>query len=161
MKMEKKEVTIKTLFVKDIYDPTKMNSLIVDENETLFKTIKRFSDQPQLRGIFIVSKEKRLKGIVTRTDLLNIVKLKLGKDLDKIPLRIFLLKGLREIKTEDVVAMNSKMAYVKLDDPIEKALQLMINMDLIDVPIVDDNNNIIGDLKLSEILYKLFESIKI
>ncbi len=141
--------------VKDAYDITKMSSLVIDENETLVNVIKSFVKNPDLRGIFLVDKKKVLKGSITRTDLLNIVKVKLGKDIDEIPLRILRLKHLSDIKVSEIASMFSQRAGVKLGDSLDRALDLMINMDLIDIPVLDDNNKIIGDLTLSEILLKL------
>ena len=141
--------------VKDAYNITKMSSLIIDENETLVNVIKRFVKNPELRGIFLVDKKKKLKGAITKTDLLNIVKVKLGKDVDEIPLRILVLKHLSDVKVNEIVSMFSERAGVKLNDSLDKALELMIKMDLIDIPVVDEDNKIIGDLTLSEILLKI------
>ena len=143
--------------VKDAYDIAKMNSLIIDEDEKLVNVIKRFVKNPDLRGIFLVDTKKRLKGVVSRTDLLNIVKVKLGKDVDEIPLRISarVVEHLSDVKVNEIVSMFSQRAGVKLNDSLDKALELMINMDLIDIPVVDDDNKIIGDLTLSEILLKI------
>ena len=144
------------LFVRSVYNSVRMNSLIVDENETLRETIMKFSEQPELKGIFILDKSKKLKGVVTRIDLLNLVKIKIGKDLGEVPLRTLHLRELKEVKTKDIASVYSKAAFVKLEDLLEKALKLMIDMDLVAIPIVDDDNNIIGDLKLSDILLKLY-----
>jgi predicted transcriptional regulator len=146
------------LYVKDVFDPSRMNSIVIDENETLPNTIKKFAKQSSLRGIFIIDNKGKLKGVMTRTDLLNIVKAKMDKDIGKIPLRILFIRGMQNIKTKDVVGFFSQKAAIRVDDPLEKALELMINNDLIDIPVVDSNENIIGDLKLSEILSKLISS---
>lgn len=148
------------LRVRDVFDSTKMDSLIVNENETLEKTVARFAERPPLRGIFLVDEGMQLKGVVTRADLLNVIKLKLGKDLGGLPLRIFLLKSIRDVKIKNITSMLSRKAYVKLDDPMERVLELMINMDLITIPVIDDENNIAGDLKLSEILLKLIKPLE-
>ena len=141
--------------IRDVFDSTKMNSLIVDENEMLEKTVARFAERPQLRGIFLVDMRKKLKGVVTRADLLNVIKLKLGKDIGTLPLRMLTLKRTLNVKTKDIACIFSHRAYVKLGDPLERALELMIDMDLIDIPVIDDDNKIVGDLNLSVILWKL------
>ena len=146
------------LYVKDVFDPSRMNSIVINENETLLDTIKRFAELSSLRGIFIVDNKGKLKGVITRADLLNIVKVKLNKDIGTIPLRILFIREMQNIKTKDVVSSFSHKAAIRVDDSLEKALELMINNDLIDIPVVDSNNNIIGDLKLSEILSKLISA---
>jgi CBS domain-containing protein len=41
---------------------------------------------------------------------------------------------------------------VKPDDSLAHALRLMIELDLIVLPVVDKANRVVGDLKLSELL---------
>ena len=148
------------ILIRDIFDSTKMNSLIVDENETLEKTVARFAERPQLRGVFLVDRRKKLKGVVTRADLLNVIKIKLGKDISGLPLRMLTLKRTLNVKTKDIACMFSHRAYVKLGDPLERALELMTDMDLIDIPVIDDDNNIVGDLNLSVVLWKLLTPLE-
>jgi len=48
-------------------------------------------------------------------------------------------------------------AHVKRGDNVLKALDLMLRSSLIDVPVLDDDGKIIGEIKLSEILKKIIE----
>ena len=52
----------------------------------------------------------------------------------------------------DAIHPNSQAAKVALSDPLDLALQVMIRTDLVDIPIVDDDQRIVGDLLFSDVL---------
>jgi Mg/Co/Ni transporter MgtE len=51
-----------------------------------------------------------------------------------------------------VMRSDSHRAAVKPDDSLAHVLRLMIELDLIVLPVVDKANRVVGDLKLSELL---------
>ncbi|MEM3527317.1 MAG: CBS domain-containing protein, partial [Candidatus Bathyarchaeia archaeon] len=55
----------------------------------------------------------------------------------------------------EIIHRHSYDAYVKPDDDLIKALDLMVSMDVIDIPVVDEQGRILGDLKLSDVLNKI------
>jgi CBS domain-containing protein len=57
----------------------------------------------------------------------------------------------------DTIHPDSKKAAVRPDDPVDRALKLMLEVDIIAIPVVDDENQIIGDLTLSRVLRYLFD----
>lgn len=69
---------LRKILVSDVYDPKKMHSLIVDEEEPIRAMARSFAEQPALRGIFVVDKEQRFKGVITRHDLLKWTKIEIG-----------------------------------------------------------------------------------
>jgi len=50
------------------------------------------------------------------------------------------------------------LSHIVPNDDILKALELMLTGDLIDLPVLDKDGKIIGDLKLSEILFKIIQN---
>jgi CBS domain-containing protein len=58
---------------------------------------------------------------------------------------------------QDAIHPDSKKAAVRLDDPVDRALKLMLEVDLIALPVVDDENQIVGDLTLTRVLRYLFD----
>jgi CBS-domain-containing membrane protein len=149
----------KKLIVKDVYDPKKMHSLLIDENESVNKVIEAFGKKPALRGIFIIDRERKLIGVVTRLDLLKWAKYKLrvGIDSDVIAPVSEIRRYVYSTKVKELVGKSNINAYVRPDDEVTSALSLMLSQDLIDVPVVDENGRILGDLKLSEILTKILQ----
>ncbi|MBI4258287.1 MAG: CBS domain-containing protein [Thaumarchaeota archaeon] len=92
----------------------------------------------------------KLVGVVTRIDLVNLAKFKLGADLSIDALRKFLLAS----SVRDVIHPYSWKSGVTPEDSIIRALDIIIQHDLIDIPVIDKKGRILGDLKLSEVLLK-------
>lgn len=149
------------LLVNDVYNREKMHSLLVNEKESIDKMVKKFAEEPSSRGVFVVDEEKTLIGVITRADLLMWAKYKLGAGIAST--RIFvpiseIRRYLYSTTVEEVMSKNSSNAFVGPDDDIISALNLMISYNLVDVPVVDQNRKILGDLKLSEILNKILQT---
>lgn len=70
-----------TVLVGDVFDPSHLNSVIVGPHEHLEDVLRRFSEEPALRGIFVCDEAGRFLGAVTRTDLLYWARLQLGTAL--------------------------------------------------------------------------------
>jgi len=156
----------KKLLVQDVYDPNKMHSLVVDEDELVEKVIKAFAEQPSLRGIFVVDKEKAFKGVITRRDLLNWARIQLGIGVDRREISRAarmsevigeLIRYAYASTAKELVRQYSYRVYVKPEDSIISALNIMFLSDLIDIPVIDGQGKIIGDLKLNEILNEIIK----
>jgi CBS domain-containing protein len=135
--------------------------IIVGPDEDFAEIIRRFAIRADLRGIFVADAEGHLLGVITRSDLLDWARIKLGaalqaplRDLDKT---LRLVSLMRASTAGEVMHPHSQRAAVRPDDPLAHALRLMIELDLIVLPVVDENNRIIGDLKLAEVLAKAAE----
>ena len=148
------------LLVKDVFEIATL-SLIVDEGEEIYKIIKQYAENPSLRGIFVVDKERRLKGIVTRNDLLQWAKFRIGAYssndtliVDKINRYVY------STIVKDIIRRDSSEIYVKPEDSLNSALELMFNEDILAIPVVDEEKRIIGNLILSEVLYAIVRSAR-
>lgn len=156
------------LLVKDVFNPDRMCSLVVDEGETVSSMIKTFADQPNLRGIFVVDKEKRFKGVITRRDLLNWARIQLGIGVDNrgISRAARVSEIISEIvrvayatTAKELVRKYSYRVHVNPEDSLISALNIMFFSDLIDIPVIDKQGKIIGDLKLNEILNEIIKMV--
>ena len=154
-------MTLQRLKVKDAYHLDLIPSLIVGPDEEFSNVVQRFATRPVTRGIFVADADRRLLGVITRTDLLDWARVKLGAVLQApIPDRdkTFRLISLMHASTAgQVMHPDSHRAAVKADDSLVHALRLMIELDLTVVPVVDENKCIVEDLKLDEILAKIVE----
>ena len=156
---------LKRLTVQDAYTMDKTPSLITNPDDDFSDVVRRFAEQPELRGIFIADGEWRLLGVITRRDLLDWARVQLGasfyaekEDWLKEDVRLFEL--MRASKAQEVAHADSAEAAVLLNDPLSEALRKMIVLDLICLPVVDDQGIIIGDLKFTEILYQALYSVE-
>ena len=154
-------INLQRLTVKDAYHMDLVPSLIVGPDEDISEVVLRFAGRPVTRGIFVADEKRRLLGVITRTDLLDWARLKLGAVLQApIPnkSKTLRLASLMHATTAgQVMHPDSHRAAVRADDSLAYALGVMIELDLTILPVVDDNKRIVEDLKLDEILAKIAE----
>jgi CBS-domain-containing membrane protein len=152
-------LTLQKLTVRDAYDFDPHLSLIVGPDEDFVDIIQRFANLPELRGIFVADSEQRLLGVITRTDLLDWARMKLSPLSQVFSPRqekTFRLISLIHASTAgQVMHPDSHRAAVKPDDSLAHALRLMIELDLVVLPVVDEANRIVEDLKLSELMARV------
>ena len=151
--------TLQKLSVRDAYSFDTNPPLIVGPDEDFADIIQRFANLPELRGIFVADGEQHLLGVITRTDLLDWARMKLSPASQVLfphQEKTFRLIGLIHASTAgQVMKPDSHRAAVKPDDSLAHALRLMIELDLIVLPVVDEANRIVEDLKLSELMARV------
>lgn len=146
------------LRIRDIFDPKDMHTLLVHEKDTIRNAIRHFAEDPCCGGIFIIGKDRRFKGVITRYDLLTWAKFKIGAGIESDAISIDEIhKYVHSTKIKEFINKYSDRICLKLDSSLIDALNLMLSEDLITVPIVDESGKILGDLKLSEVLTKILE----
>ncbi len=154
-------IALRKLTVKDACNLNLSSLLIVRPSEEFSQVIQHFANHSELRGIFVADTEGRLLGVITRTDLLDWTRVKLGAIFQApLPARdktIRLLSLMRASTVGEVMHPDSQRAAVKLNDSLAHALRLMIELDLIVLPVIDEANQIVGDLKLSQLLARAIE----
>jgi CBS-domain-containing membrane protein len=152
-------LTLKKLKVQDVcnFDPDP--SLLVGPDEDFAEIIQRFARLHELRGIFVVDDEQRLLGVITRADLLDWTRVKIGSpeeilftSTSKVKETVRLVSLMQASTVGQFMRPNSHLSAVKCDDTLAYALQVMIEMDLIVLPVVDESGRVVEDLKLSELL---------
>ena len=148
--------TLIKLTVSDAYQLDDTEPIAVKSSEAFIRVIYNFAQQAELRGIIVVDDEHRFMGLVTRTDLLDWVSLKLGavfaqplKDAEKT---IRLANLINALTVGDVLRPETKGSTVYVNDTLASALEIMIRNDLIIVPVIDESEHVIGSLSLSELL---------
>ncbi|MEM2146492.1 MAG: CBS domain-containing protein [Candidatus Jordarchaeaceae archaeon] len=146
-----------SLRVKDVYSK-EMHSLIVGKNTPVNDVIKNFAENPALRGIFVIDEKNQLMGVITRQDLLTWAKIMTGVPKAKNVDELFDIVRVTHSKTaEGMIRKETKNAAVKPNDDINTALDKMIRLELIDLPVVDEKGKVIGDLLLSKVLKTILE----
>jgi len=145
--------------VKDVVSLLEASSILVSESEPIELVIERFAKDSKLIGIFVIDESRKYKGVITRSDLLQWTKRQLGdipegfdwKVIDEFKAQVHSTKAL------DMVSRGSVEAYIRMDDTVSKALSLLMLYSLIDLPVLNETGEIIGDLNLSELLNKILK----
>jgi len=149
-------IALEKLIVKDTYRLEDEDPILVKLTDDFSQVIQNFAQHAELRGIFAVDDGNRFSGVITRTDLLDWARVKLGaillKPLTDMDQTIRLITLIRAVTVGDILRPETKMAAVLIDDTLAHALKIMTRVDLIVLPVINDSQHIIGRLTLSELL---------
>jgi CBS domain-containing protein len=130
--------------------------ILLKLNDDFSQVIINFSQHIEIKGIFVVDEEDRFIGVITRTDMLDWARAKLGtilyKPLTNINETIRLVTLIGASNVGDILRPETKNAAIHLNDTLGEALKVMVDIDLIVLPVVDESNRVAGRLRLSEIL---------
>jgi len=142
-----------TARVSDVYQLHGTASAIVAEDAALRDVIARLADSASLRGVFLVNSQGRLTGIVTRVDLLRWAHLQLfrGKGRHRATISEF-FRIIDADKAKDIARGDSGLLSVREDDTLQVALDRMIQNEEDLLPVLNSLEQIVGDLRLSEVL---------
>jgi CBS domain-containing protein len=148
--------TLQKLTVKDAYQLVDEDPILVRMTDEFNQIINNFAHHTDLRGIFVVDDENRFSGLITRTDLLDWARAKLGgyfqEPLTTVDKTIRLVSLINAFTAGDVLRTDTKNAAVFANDTLAHALRIMIESDLTFLPVIDESHHIIGSLTLSELL---------
>ena len=144
------------LKVKDAYHLNDENPIVVKWTDEINLVIEDFAHHTELSGIFVVDEDDLFAGVITRTDLLDWARVKVGAALMK-PMEdrgkaLRLVSLIHASKVSEILREETKEAAVLPDDTLAGALRTMIEADLILLPVIDDSRHIIGSLTVSELL---------
>ncbi len=137
------------LTIEDIYEILADKPAIVKEDSILSDAVEAITKSSSSRKVYVVDSDGKLKGVITIETLLRHVGYKVGvREAGMISFFKFLSGIFKEKAVEimDVPVMVTKRHRV-LD-----ALQKMVEYHLNDLPIVDDEEKIIGELHSLDIL---------
>lgn len=152
-------ITLQKLTVKDAYLLADEDPVILRLTDGFSLAIHDFAHQAELRGLFVVDQEDRFVGVITRTDLLDWARVKLGaifqKPLTNADKTIRLVNLINAESVSDVLHPETINAAVLPSDSLALALQKMIDSDSIILPVIDKSQHIIGSLTLSELLNRV------
>ena len=150
-------ITLQRLTVKDAYRLDDEDPVILRLNDEISQVINNFANHADLRGVFVVDDDNRFLGVITRTDLLDWVRVKIGAFFLK-PLLIDVDKTIRLISlidtstVGDILRQETNKVAVFANDTLAHAAQMMIEADLIVLPVIDESQHIIGSLTICELL---------
>ena len=142
--------------IKDFYEIDEEPPIVISQADEFVKVIKIFLDSSELRGIFVTDLDGQFVGVITRSDLLDWARVQVGdyfgeggQSSDKT---MRLSNIIRATTVGEILNPNSVIAAVRLEDTAKDAMGKMVQLNTIVIPVIDEDNQIIGDIKLSEIL---------
>ena len=145
------------LLVEDVYELVVKDPTTVDSGSKIHQVFDEFLKNPVSRKVYVVNAEGKLMGAVTTETLLRLLGYRVG-------IREFadwsLWRLMRDMLKEGVEGVFDKVPTVKRTDKLTKALKIMVESHFTDLPVVDDEGKLVGELNSYEIFTKgkeLFE----
>jgi CBS domain-containing protein len=145
------------LLVSDIYDLVIKEPATVRSGSKIREVFDQYLKNPGSRKVYVVDEEGKLMGAVTTETLLRLLGYRVG-------VREFaglsLWKMMRDLLKEGVDGIFIRVVPVRPTDKVTKALQVMLDNHLNDLPVVDPDGKLIGELNSLELFQKgreLFE----
>lgn len=123
------------------------NPTLVNANESLPELALAITEDPKTRTLYVVDKSKRLIGLITLRDLIQAVFANL-LEIDMLGHGVFRRLGIKE--ASDI--MSTALIYAKDDENIETVLKRMLDNRLTEIPVIDQNMKVVGELNLLEML---------
>ena len=149
-------ITLQAITVEEACCLDDGQPVLLKTTDVFSQVIINFAHDAELRGIFVVDEEDRFLGVITRTDMLDWARVRLGaftlKPLTDMNKTIRLVTLIKASLVGDILRPETKDASVQVDDTLAHALEVMVEKDLIVLPVVDAKQHIIGRLRLSEVL---------
>jgi tRNA nucleotidyltransferase (CCA-adding enzyme) len=101
--------------------------------------VKEIMDQKDITGVLLVDDNDKVKGIFTTRDLRRLNE---TKDIYRVPVKGY---------------MTKKLIYIKPLDTIHQAQEKMVKHDIGRLPVVDNNENVVGIITRRDILNQYYE----
>ncbi len=149
-------IALQKITVKEACHLDGEKPLLLRRTDEFSQVVSNFAHDAELRGIFVVDENERFLGVITRTDMLDWARAKLGavtlKPLTDMNKTIRLVSLIKASLVGDILRPETNGAAVQADDKLAHGLKVMVDTDLIVLPVVDDKQKIIGRLRLAEVL---------
>ena len=141
--------------VKDVRTLITQTPTIVREDASLISVAEKIIEDPKTRSVYVINSQERLVGIIP---VIELVQYLYYRDIpQEYILYRFPMILSSEAKAEDIMLPPE---YVKDDDSLGEALRKMFKNNLKELPVVDDEMHIIGDLNILELIAAWLESVK-
>lgn len=128
--------------------------IILREEASIYEAVEKLINTPHARSAYVVDEQGHLEGIVTLTDLVNHV----------FSEHYFESKRSKQNMSQIVHSENAatlactQPVCVTAEEPLEQAVQKILQHNLQEIPVVDDEGVVVGDLNLLDLLSVWFDS---
>jgi CBS domain-containing protein len=129
--------------VGDVYDQIVKRPSTVKPSAKIRDAIEEMLQNPISRKVYVVDDDGKLMGTVTTETILRLLGYRVGVREGGA---ISFYRFLRDALKEDVLSVMQKSTAVKKETRLTDVLQLMIENHLNDLPVVDDQGRLIGEV---------------
>jgi len=139
------------VLVGDVFEQVVLKPSTVGPDAKIRDVIEKMEANPLSRKAYVVDGENKYLGTVSSETVLKLLGYRVGvKDGSGLSFYHFLRDALKE----DVASVMKKGRVVTKEMPLTKAMEIMMEDHLNDLPVVDDEGRLIGELVSLEIFIK-------
>jgi CBS domain-containing protein len=149
--MSETEKRFSETLVGDVFDQIVKRPTTVTGESTINDVIEGMLGNPVSRKVYVVDEQEKLLGMVNTDTVLRLIGYRTGvRELGAMSFYRFL----RDMFKEKVGTIMCPTRSVTKDDDLKKALEIMIKDHVNDLPVVDLEGRIIGELVSLELFLK-------
>ena len=130
----------------------------VFEDETIYEAVKKIAASKEITIACVVNKENKLKGLLTPRGILQALEV---REFGTVRGRFFagpeVLHLLTSKYTKDIM---SAPVSVNIDDAVDKVIDIMLDEGLYELPVVDKDMKVIGEVNYFSIIISSLENLK-
>ncbi len=145
---------MKNITVGEIYKTFTVKPPVLHENAKIQDIIKILLEDPQSRSVYIVDNNNKLTGIISTLLIMKATHIIKGK---KTILKEDVFNAIRISKASEAKDIMHPPIYVYENDKILDVLEKMSSENIQELPVVDKNKHVLGDLNCLEILKRVWE----
>ena len=143
---------MKSTLVSEVAASSTMKALVLPQDTPVIEAINRFASNEGQHGIFLHDQDGMLVGVVNNADLLDWARLQFDV-MPGDPLPVGKVRRLvSATRIRDLAVRNSARMSVSINETLADALERMATFELEDIAVLDEQGQIVNDLRLSEVL---------
>ncbi len=148
---------VEDLRVEDIYSCYDVEPSVVELGDPIWKMVAALITRPRGRNVYVVDEGGKLIGMISFRDILRVTNARLGARRAGV---VGFIGYLGDLLRENVDKLMRDPITVKPKTNLHDALKLMEECKLNDIPVVDDEKKIVGELSGMEILRFAYADIR-
>lgn len=149
--MRTEDKTFRDTLVGDVYELIVKRPTTVARDAKISKIIDGMVENTVSRKVYVIDEGRKLLGIVNTDTILRLIGYRTGVR-DKGALSFY--RFLRDTLKEDIADLVTPTRSVTKDDRLVDALEIMIKDHVNDLPVVDAEGRLIGELVSLELFLK-------
>ncbi len=141
--------------VRDVRNLVTITPSTVHEEEPLLSVAEKIVSEPKTQSVYVVDDDGKLKGIIPVMELIQYLY------FSDIP-QEYILYRFPVILSSQARARDIMLppVYVRDEDKLSEALIHVFKNNLRELPVVDEDMHVIGDLNILELIIAWIESVK-
>lgn len=146
--------------VRDIFRLIASKPAIVPEDAPIEKVLDEFVSDPKRRIVCVVNNERKLVGLIRLTELLTYIGVHAGEAVTSLAHLTPYEAGLRYMMGNRAKHLMKEAISVKSDDKLLDALNIMEETGLEELPVVNDQGMIVGEIHGLDILIETLKLLR-